>query len=474
MKILYVTSEAAPFSASGGLGDVLGALPHAVSALNSDNCVSVILPLYGSLKEEHRIRLSKVCDLEFRLSWRKTGASIYQILEGGVKYYFIENHYYFDRKQLYGEYDDAERFAFFSTAVVEFMKQTGIVPDVLHANDWQSALAIVLLKTEYAHFERLAKVKTVYTIHNIEYQGKFNPYILGDVFGMDTAHYHLLEFDGCINLMKGAMMSADYITTVSPNYALELSYDYFAFGLSGIVNACSFKMSGIINGIDYAAFSPENGVDIAFPYSIKNLKEGKMKNKLALQRELGLPENPEVPLYVMITRLASQKGIDLLLHVLDEFLEENVQVVVLGTGEREYEDALRAVEERHQNMRALIRFDRALSKRMYAAADFFLMPSKSEPCGLAQMIACSYGTIPIVRSVGGLSDTILPYGESGGCGFRFDNYNAHELLFAMKRALLVYADRRAFTNLRRVAKGKSFTWENSAKEYLSIYKTLAN
>ena len=471
--LLFVTSEAAPFAASGGLGDVMGALPRTLIEEHPDCTASVILPLYGTMKEAHRARLVKVADISFALSWRHTGASIYEIMENGVRYLFVENAYYFNRKGLYGEFDDAERFAFFSTAVVEFIKQTGERVDILHANDWQAALAVVLLKTEYAHLENLAAIKTVYTIHNIEYQGKFDPYILGDVFGIDSKFYHILEFDGCINLMKGALIAADAVTTVSPNYARELHDDFFAFGLASIVRMTEGKTYGIINGIDYTVFSPEAGTDIAFPYGIKNLKAGKMKNKLALQRELGLAEREDVPLFVMITRLASQKGIDLVLHILEEFLAEDVQFVVLGTGESSYEDALERIAARHPNMKALIQFDRVLSKKMYASADLFVMPSKSEPCGLAQMIACSYGTIPVVRSVGGLADTIIPVGHKGACGFRFDQYNAHELLFTLKDAAQYYRDTKAWDALVRAAKKKQFSWQESAKEYMSIYNKLA-
>ena len=470
MKILYVTSEANPFAASGGLGDVMGALPAAVAA-EGHQC-EVILPLYDSVKPEVRAKLQLVLDMTFNHGWRETGASVYKIDHNGVTYYFVENHYYFERGRLYGEFDDAERFAFFSRAVVEFMLHSGNIPDILHANDWQAAPAIIYLKTEYSHLEVLKNVKTVYTIHNIEYQGKFGSNILGDVFGLDPMYRGVVDFDGCINLMKGAIVSSDFITTVSPNYACELEHDFFAFGLSSIIKGARHKMRGVINGIDYGYFSPEKGGDIYASYNTRTYKSGKAKNKAALQEEVGLPVSPDVPLVVMITRFASQKGIDLVLHIMDELLCENVQVIVLGTGEKEYEDAFRAIESRHQNLKALIKFDRVLSKKMYAGADIFLMPSKSEPCGLAQMIACSYGTIPVVRSVGGLYDSIRTYGEEGANGFRFDNYNAHELLFTIKDALELYKDKKKWNALTATAKKSNFTWENSAKEYISIYNNL--
>ena len=473
MKILYVTSEAGPYAASGGLGDVMGALPKAITE-NEDITAEVIMPLYSNIKDEYRKKFELVADITFDLSWRHTGASVYKLANGGVTYYFVENHYYFDRGRLYGEFDDGERFAFFSRAVVEFMLQLSHIPDVLHANDWQSALTVVYLKTEYARYESLRNIKTVYTIHNIEYQGKYNPYILGDVFGISSDYRDLCVFDGDLNLMKAAIVTSDFVTTVSPNYARELEYDFFAFGLSPIIKASAHKMAGVINGIDYSYFSPECGGDIYHPYTKTNYKTGKAKNKKALCQELGLEYKKDTPLLVMITRLASQKGIDLLLAILDELLCENIQLVVLGTGEAEYENALRDAEARHDNLKALITFDRVLSKKMYAAADIFLMPSKSEPCGLAQMIACSYATVPVVRSVGGLYDTIVPYGEDGANGFRFDNYNAHELLYTLKHAINVYQDKEKWTELTKSAKASNFTWNNSAAKYIEIYKNLLN
>ena len=470
MKILYVTSEANPFAASGGLGDVMGALPAAVSA--EGHTCEVIMPLYDTMKPVFREKLQLVLDMSFDLAWRHTGASVYKLNHEGVTFYFVENHYYFERGKLYGELDDAERFAFFSRSVIEYMLHSGNIPDILHANDWQTAPAVIYLKTEYSHIDVLKKVKTVYTIHNIEYQGKFGSHILGDVFGISPMYRGVIEYDGCINLMKGAIVTTDFITTVSPNYARELEYDFFAFGLSNIIKDSRYKMRGVINGIDYGYFSPEKGGDIYVSYNNRNYKSGKAKNKAALQAEVGLPVEADIPLVVMITRFASQKGIDLVLHIMDELLNENVQVIVLGTGEKEYEDAFKALESRHSNLKAMIMFDRVLSKKMYAGADIFLMPSKSEPCGLAQMIACSYGTIPVVRSVGGLYDSIRKYGEEGANGFRFDNYNAHELLFTLKDALALYADKKSWNALTATAKKSNFTWENSAKEYISIYNNL--
>ena len=470
MKILYVTSEANPFAASGGLGDVMGALPLSVHEEGVET--SVIMPLYDSVKEEHRCKLEKVIDISFKLSWRETGASIFKIDHNGATYYFVENHRYFTRGRLYGEQDDAERFAFFSRAVIEFMLQSGNIPDVLHANDWQTALTVVYLKTEFSENPVLSGIKTVYTIHNIEYQGKFGYDVLGDVFGINGKYMGVLEYDGCVNLMKGAIVVSDYITTVSPNYANELEYDFFSFGLSPMIKAAKYKISGVINGIDYNYFSPETGGDIVKKYNTRTVKSGKAANKKALQEELGLEVRADVPLLVMITRLTAGKGIDLVLHILEEVLREDVQVAILGTGDKEYEVRIAEMAKHHDNLAALIKFDRVISKKMYASADIFIMPSKSEPCGLAQMIACSYGTVPIVRSVGGLYDSIKPWGTEGGNGFRFDNYNAHDLLYSIKNAVSLYRDKKEWAKLVVAVKKSDFTWKNSAAKYIKIYNKL--
>ena len=474
MKILYVASEANPFAASGGLGDVMGALPVAVAEGNPEVTAEVIMPLYGTMSQLYRDQLEKVVDISFNLSWRRTGATIYKTYKDGVCYYFVENHYYFDRDRLYGEWDDGERFAFFSTAVIEFMLETGNIPDILHANDWQTALTVIYLKTKYQTIRELADIRTVYTIHNIEYQGKYDLAILGDIFALDRKYTSIVEYDGCINLMKGALIVSDYVTTVSPNYANELKHDFFAFGLAEIVKQISDKASGIINGIDYSFFSPTLIGEIYHPYTRTTFVSGKAKNKLALQKELKLPESKTTPLIVMITRLTAGKGIDLVTHILEELLSEDVQVVILGTGDKEYEDKLTELGERFGNLRSIIRFDRSLSKKMYAAADIFLRPSKSEPCGLAQMIACAYGTVPVVRAVGGLYDSIIPYGLDGSNGFRFDSYNAHDLLFTLKSALSLYKNPQQWRALCRRAINSDFSWGNSASKYMELYRNLLN
>ena len=474
MKVLYVASEGAPYSASGGLGDVIGALPKAVAKADENVECSVILPLYGSMKPQHRSELVHVLDITFKLSWRTTGASIYKINANNVDYYFVENHYYFDRAKTYGEWDDGERFAFFSMAVVEFMQKYELIPDVLHANDWQTALTVIYLKTKYKSDKKLANIRTLFTIHNIEFQGKYDLAILGDVFALDNKYRDIVEHAGCINLLKGALTVSDFVSTVSPNYAAELRHDFFAFGLAKIISSVSDKMTGIINGIDYSAFSPSEGSDIYKSFNKRTVKSGKRANKLMLQEELGLEVSEDIPLITMVTRLTDQKGLDLVLFIIKELLAQRVQVALLGTGDEKYEEAFEAISNEYGNFKALIKFDRALSKKLYASADIFLMPSKSEPCGLAQMIACAYGTIPVVRAVGGLYDSIKPYGTEDSNGFTFNNYTAHELLFTVKDALKLYSDKEEWAKLVKRAINTDFSWDKSADKYLELYNSLKN
>lgn len=474
MKVTFVAGECAPFAVSGGLGDVIGALPEAVKKEDSEIEISVILPYYDMIREKYAKKVIKVCDIIFNLSWRRTGATIYELSESGVSYYFIENHQYFDRGRLYGEVDDGERFAFFSRATLEFMLSSRKIPDILHANDWQAAMCVIYLKTVYKNNPLLSNIRTLFTVHNIEYQGKFGLHTLTDVFALDKTHINYLEYRGDINLMKGALSLSDYISTVSPNYRNELSHDFFAFGLAPVINSISHKMCGIINGIDYNYFSPEADKDIYFPYTKDNIKEGKIKNKTEFQREAGLPVSQSTPLIVMIGRLTATKGIDLVLHILEELLcESKVQIAVLGTGEREYEREFIKLSYKYENLFSNIKFDRKMSKKMYAAGDIFLMPSKSEPCGLAQMIACSYGCVPIVRSVGGLYDTIEHWNGKEGNGFRFDNYNAHELLYTIKDAIEIFKTDK-WDLIRNNAINSSFKWSDSAKKYIAIYNNLLN
>lgn len=470
MKILYVTGEAAPFAASGGLGDVMGSLPAEVKACGQNAEVAVILPLYAQVSKEHRSRMVRVLEGEFSYSWRTSYIGIYRLTEKGVDYYFVDNEQYFKRPTMYGQYDDGERYAYFGHAVIEFMLRTGFIPDVLHANDWQAALSVVYLKTRYRMCEELRGIKTVFTIHNIEYQGRYGMHTLSDIFDIGYEDAAIMEYNGDINLLKGAVVCADRVSTVSPNYAKELSDPYFAYGLEHIIRAESHKMSGIINGLDVEYFNSQKN-DIPFPFGKENVREGKARNKAHLQEALGLPVSADTPMIAMITRLTEGKGVDLVLHVFEELLEENVQFVLLGTGDARYEQIFELLCARHgDRARALLKFDRNLSKEIYASADIFLMPSKTEPCGLAQMIACRYGTIPVVHGVGGLADSIVPYGDEGGNGFVFRNFNAHDMLFRIKEALSLYENKQGFDALRQSAMSSDFTWRASAEKYIELYE----
>ncbi|MBQ2875894.1 MAG: glycogen synthase [Clostridia bacterium] len=470
MNVLYVSAEVAPFSASGGLGDVSGALPKALTSRGA--CVSVISPLYGTVKNEYQTQMTKITELRFNLSWRNVGANVYGIKINGVNYYFIENNNYFNRGRLYGEFDDGERFAFFSMAVLEFIRSHSISVDILHANDWHSALTVIYLKTIYNQDKKLGRIQTVFTIHNIEYQGVFDPNILSDVFGLSEFHRNITEYDGAINLMKGALVSADMTTTVSEGYAEELKYEFYSHGLSPIINSLKIGPVGIPNGMDTEEYSPMNGRDIYYSYDRSNVDAGKLKNKEYLYDQLNIKADTSVPLAVMVTRLASAKGIDLVLHILEELLCQQITIIILGSGNAEYERKLSELSSAHENLVVKIGFDRKLSKKLYAASDMFIMPSRSEPCGLAQMIACSYGSLPIVRSVGGLKDTIIPYGEIGANGFRFDNYNAHELLYTIKAAIDVFKNKKELKKLRQNAMSSDFTWDRSAEKYIKLYENL--
>ena len=470
MKILFVTGEAAPYAASGGLGDVMGSLPAELKRLRADNEVAVILPLYAQVSSAHRERMECVSQFSLPYAWRNSYCGIYRLVDDGVVYYFVDNEQYFKRSTMYGQYDDGERYAYFGHAVIEFMLRTGYVPDVLHANDWQAALSVVYLKLRYAQHEELSRIKTVFTIHNIEYQGRYGMYSLGDIFDLSGEHISTVEYGGDINLLKAASMLADHVTTGSPTYARELSDPYFAYGLEYVMRDVAGKMTGIINGVDVGYFNPEKN-DIPFPFSTSNAREGKTENKKHLSESLSLPFRPDVPLIAMITRLTEGKGVELVIHVLEELLEENVQFVLLGTGDARYEEIFKTICARHgDRARALIKFDRALSKEIYAAADIFLMPSKTEPCGLAQMIACRYGTVPVVHGVGGLADSIIPYGEAGGNGFVFRNFNAHDMLFRLKEALALYSDQREWDTLVQSAMQSDFTWRASAEKYMELYE----
>ena len=473
MKILYVGAEAIPFASTGGLGEVMSSLPAAVAASDDAFDVRAVMPLYSSIGEEYRQKMVKVDEFTVNLSWRAQYCGVWKLVKDNVIWYFIDNEYYFKRDALYGYYDDGERYAYFCMAVLEMMPHIGFFPDVLHANDWQAALSVVYLRLKY----RYDAIRTVYTIHNIEYQGVYGGETLGDLFGLTDDQYGVVEFCGNINLAKGAIVCCDKLTTVSQRYSEEIKTPYFAHGFDRIISDYGYKTTGIVNGISYEYYDPKNKDDLLGSgfSSVYKTFSGKASNKAALQKHLALPEKPDTPIISMITRLASHKGVDLVKRVLEEFVQGDVQFIILGTGEKEYEDYFRYLEDKyHDKVRSCIQFDKQLSKWIYAGADIFLMPSKSEPCGLSQMIASRYGTVPIVRETGGLYDTIKPFNpETGeGNGITFVTYNAHDMLDAMNRAVALYDDKPVWKKLIKNAMNADFTWDASAAKYIELYKEL--
>ena len=473
MKVLYAASEAYPFAMSGGLADVAGALPKALRR-RLIGC-RVVIPLYSSIKEEFKNEMKFISSITVPVAWRRQYCGIFEAKRDGVIYYFIDNQYYFKRDGFYGHYDDAERFAFFSRAVLEILPHIDFKPDVIHCNDWQTAMVPIYLKAFYSDNEFYKNIKTLYTIHNIQYQGKFGYEILSDVLGMPSEMEHVLDFDGCVNLMKGAFEACDKISTVSPTYSFEIMNSYYAHGLDGILRHLSGKLTGIVNGIDYDVYNPENDPLILAPFNAEDIS-GKATNKAALQKELGLPEKPDTAIIGIVSRLVDHKGFDLVEHVFEEIANKDVQVVILGSGEWRYEQFFADMAEKYPEKIALrTGFIPELAHKIYAGADIFLMPSKSEPCGLAQMVALRYGTVPIVRETGGLNDTIKDSGDGIGNGFTFKLYNAHDMLYAVNRALeLYYGNKDGWEILKKRALECDNSWAKSAGEYIRLYKSLIN
>ena len=475
MKLLYVTSEALPFAKTGGLADVAGSLPKALARRKI--AVRGIMPLYTCIDEQYRSRMTKIAEFSVNLSWRSVYVGLYELKQDGVKWYFLDNEYYFKREGLYGYMDDGERYAFFCLAVIESIRYMDIKPDVIHTNDWQGAMIPVYLKLKYGLVPELCDIKTVLTIHNIQYQGKAHRSFLDDVCGLSQEHYYsglLSDPDGndCINMLKGGILLADRVTTVSPTYAHEIQNAYFAHGLDRVLSAVKDRLSGIINGIDTDYYSAEKSPYLTCNFTAGHL-EDKAKNKLALQKNLGLFEDAEVPVFAVISRLVNHKGLDLIAYMMDSFLERPVQLVVLGQGEPGYEAMfLEKMRTHHGQVAAQITFSNELAFQIYAGSDFLLMPSKSEPCGLSQMIAMQFGTVPIVRNTGGLCDTVDYFFDGVGNGFKFDNYNGGELLWTVEKALGVYYDKPSFATLRKNCMASDFTWTRSARDYSALYKSL--
>jgi starch synthase len=472
LKVLYVASEALPFAASGGLADVAGSLPHAMRQ-RLVGC-RIAMPLYDSVPQELRENMKFITSLSVPVSWRRQYCGVFEAKYGGVTYYLLDNQYYFKRKGLYGHYDDAERFAFFSRAVLEMLPYLDFKPDIINANDWQSALVPIYYQLFYSGNDWYKGIKTVFTIHNIQYQGKYGMEICEDVFGIPLDSRKIVEFDDCVNLMKGAVETADRVTTVSPTYAKEILDPWFSHELDPILRERQWKLFGILNGIDTESYNPETDAQIYENFGIDTLSEGKAKNKLELQKRLFLPERADVPLIGMVTRMVSHKGLDLVKSVLDDILStHDVQFVILGSGDWEYESFFKTMQEKHKDkFIACFGFVPELSRKIYAGADIFLMPSKSEPCGLSQMISLRYGTIPIVRETGGLKDSITDSGDGEGNGFTFKSYDAGDMSYSIERALAGYANADGWNILRRRAMESDNSWGKSANAYIRMYKSL--
>ena len=475
MQIVFASSECAPFVKTGGLGDVAGSLPAALVRAGAE--VIVMVPKYATIKDEYKAQMEHFSDFYVSLGWRNEYCGLEKLEHDGVTYMFVDNERYFARDYPYGFFDDGERFAFFSKAITESLQHLpeGFECDILHCNDWQTALAPVFLREFYQGLPLYDRVKTVFSIHNVAFQGQFSDTVMEDILGVAhiPAAATQLRCDACsINYMLGALHYADAITTVSPTYANEIQTPEFGEGLDGVLRERSYALQGILNGIDVAAFDPATDKRIAANYTVDD-RSGKAVCKAKLQEELGLEVRDDRPLMVMVTRLTRQKGMDLVMYALDRILSGGVQVAVLGTGDRDYEDGLRYFQDKYPGtMAARIEFDPALSQRMYAAADMFLMPSKFEPCGLSQIIAMRYGTLPIVRETGGLKDTVQPYNEftGEGTGFSFTNFNGDEMGDAVFRAARLFWDNRdAWNQLVTQAMSQDFSWTRSADKYLDLY-----
>ena len=472
MKVLYAASEAVPFCKTGGLADVAGSLPPALAAQGVET--AVILPLYRLVKERFADQLTFLCYDYVDLAWRHAYCGLFSLKKDGVTWYFLDNEQYFGRPELYGCADDGERFGFFSRAVVKMLDHLDFWPDVIHCNDWQTALIPIYLKDDGVREERYRSVRTVLTIHNIEYQGRYDPYCLGGLFGLDRGWVDdgTLLLDGDLNLLKGAILTADAVNAVSPTYAQELKNPYFAHRMEGILTQCGYKLSGVLNGIDMKLYDPAADPRIAANYTAEDIS-GKAADKAELQKALGLQPEPETPIIAVVSRLVTHKGLDLIREVMGDIMELPVQFVLLGSGDAAYEDFFRHAAERWPERMAIrLGYDEALSMAIYAGADLFLMPSCSEPCGLSQMIAMRYGTVPIVRETGGLKDTVQPYEawRDAGTGFTFANYSSADMLHVLREAAYLYKDYPdAFARLRRRAMERDFSWNRSAGDYLKIY-----
>ncbi|HRU83873.1 MAG TPA: glycogen synthase GlgA [Eubacteriales bacterium] len=472
MKILFAASEAMPFIRTGGLGDVLGSLPKALKKLGHD--ARVILPLYKDIPAVYRQLLSFKGSTFVDLAWRRQYCGVFEAAYDGITYYFIDNEYYFKRDTLYGHFDDGERYAFFSKAVCEVLRLVEFIPDVLHCNDWQTALVPVFLDVFYRFSEDFQAIKTVYTIHNIEFQGRYSEFLIGDILGLSGEAADLVRFDGGANYMKGGIESAAAVTTVSRTYAREIQFPFYSYGLGSILAARKYKIFGVVNGIDTELYNPQTDKALFQNYGPRSLAK-KAENKKGLAELVNLPYSKERPIVSLVSKLTEQKGLELIAAVIDELLALDIEMVALGKGDWKYETLFRDVEKRYPGrFKAIINFNGDLASQIYAGSDIFLMPSKFEPCGLSQMIAMRYGTIPVVRETGGLKDTVEPFDEASGTGtgFTFKNYEGKDMLDAVARAAKAYSDRAVWETIQKNAMKKDFSWNKSAEEYVKIYQNL--
>jgi starch synthase len=474
VKVLFAVSECVPFVKTGGLADVAGALPKELKKLGTEVCV--LLPNYSKIPERFKQSFKFIKSIDVQLGWQNQYCGIFSTELEGITYYFIDNEYYFNRDSLYGHDDDGERFSFFSKAVLECIPHLDFIPDVIHCHDWHTAMVNFLLNANYRQNPIYKEMKTVFTIHNLQFQGIFSYQVMSELLGLDPQYFNAeqLEFFGNVNFMKGGIVASDIVTTVSPTYKEEIQFPYYGERLDGLLRKHSNKLIGIVNGIDETAYNPSIDRDIAVPYDIDSLK-GKAENKQELQLNFGLPEKENTPIIAMVTRLTAQKGLDLVLHVLPDLIQEDVQFIVLGSGDYHYENFFNQMTQEYPDkVKVYVGFNEALAHQIYAGADLFLMPSQFEPCGLGQLIALQYGTIPIVRETGGLNDTVQSYDESAGDGngFTFKNFNAHDMLNTIKRALTYYHQDETWLSLVQNAMSQDYSWMQSAKKYNEIYKDL--
>lgn len=472
MKVLFAAAEAHPFVKTGGLADVIGALPKALKGAGVD--VRVILPKYKGIPENFTSKMEHVAVVDVPVGWRNQYCGIERIVYDGIPVYFVDNEYYFGRDGIYGYMDDGERFAFFNRAVLECLPTIDFQPDVLHCHDWHAAVIPLLLNAHYRHNPFYSSMRTAFTIHNLLYQGVFPYSVLGELLGLDHSYFSGVEYYGNVNYMKGGIVYSDHVTTVSPTYADEIRTAYYGYGLDGLLASRADSLSGIVNGIDTKSYNPNTDSKIFTRYRTNLAK--KAENKLGLQQELGLPVAPYIPMVAMVTRLVDSKGLDLLTRVLDEVLYyDDIQFVLLGTGDESYERWFREAAWRYPTkLSAQILFNDALSRKIYAASDIFLMPSKFEPCGISQLLALRYGSIPVVRETGGLNDTVHAYNEETGegNGFTFKDYNAHDMMFTLRRAVSFYHKPEHWKKVTKNAFAGDYSWSVSAQQYIDIYEKI--